>query len=90
MSDVILNFVKIHKTFESEGLNFTALKEISLEVRKGEFIGISGKSGSGKTTLLNIAGLIDAPTSGDLFVRNINTKSISDNELSLIRAQEIG
>ncbi|MGZ3787553.1 MAG: ABC transporter ATP-binding protein [Bacteriovorax sp.] len=90
MSDTILNFVNIHKIFSSEGIDFTALKDINLEIKKGEFIGLSGKSGSGKTTLLNLAGLIDPPTRGDLFINNINTKNISDNKLSLIRAQEIG
>jgi putative ABC transport system ATP-binding protein len=90
MSETILNFVNIQKTFSSEGIDFTALKNINLQIKKGEFIGLSGKSGSGKTTLLNLAGLIDPPTKGDLFIKNINTKNISDNQLSLIRAQEIG
>lgn len=90
MTDTILNFVNIYKIFSSEGIDFTALQNINLQIRKGEFIGLSGKSGSGKTTLLNIAGLIDHPSKGDLFLKNINIKNISDNELSLIRAQEIG
>ena len=90
MSETLLNFVNIHRTFSSEGIEFTALQNINLQIKKGEFIGLSGKSGSGKTTLLNLAGLIDPPTKGDIFFKNINTKSITDNELSLIRAQEIG
>lgn len=90
MSSTILNFVNISKTFSDEGTNFTALQNINLKIQQGEFIGLSGKSGSGKTTLLNIAGLIDPPTTGDLFIKNINIKNISDNELSLIRAQQIG
>ena len=90
MSDTILNFVNIYKIFASEGIDFTALQDINLQIKKGEFVGLSGKSGSGKTTLLNIAGLIDPPTKGNLFFKNINIKNINDNELSLIRAQEIG
>lgn len=90
MSETILNFVNIHKTFSGEGSDFTALQNINLKIKKGEFIGLSGKSGSGKTTLLNMAGLIDPPTKGDLFMRDVNIKSINDNELSLIRAQQIG
>lgn len=90
MTDTILNFVNIHKIFAAEGIDFTALRNINLQIRKGEFIGLSGKSGSGKTTLLNVAGLIDPPSIGDLFIKNINIKNITDNELSLIRAQEIG
>jgi putative ABC transport system ATP-binding protein len=90
MSETILNFVNIQKTFSSEGIDFMALKNINMQIKKGEFIGLSGKSGSGKTTLLNLAGLIDPPTKGELFIKNINTKNISDDQLSLMRAQEIG
>ena len=90
MSDCVLEFVNIEKNFSSDKINFTALKNINLSIKKGEFIGFSGKSGSGKTTLLNVAGLIDPPSSGDLFINNINTKQISDENLSLIRAREIG
>lgn len=90
MGETILKFVNIDKIFSSEGIDFEALKKINLDIHKGEFVGLSGKSGSGKTTLLNVAGLIDPPTRGDLFIRNINTKNISDNELSNIRAREIG
>lgn len=90
MEEIILNLINVHKTFASDGIDFTALSNINLQIKKGEFIGLSGKSGSGKTTLLNLAGLIDPPTKGELFIKNINIKNISDNELSLIRAQEIG
>ena len=90
MSEAILKFVDIQKTFSSEGMSFTALQNINLSIHSGELIGLSGKSGSGKTTLLNVAGLIDPPSKGNLFIRNINIKDISDDELSLIRAREIG
>jgi len=90
MSDIVLNFVNINKTFSADSMNFTALKNINLTIRKGEFIGFSGKSGSGKTTLLNVAGLIDPPTSGDLFINGHNIKNINDEQLSEIRSKEIG
>jgi putative ABC transport system ATP-binding protein len=86
----ILKFSNIHKVFSSDGLTFTALEKINFSISTGEFIGLSGKSGSGKTTLLNIAGLIDPPTRGDLFIKNINIKDLSDKTLSAIRAKEIG
>jgi putative ABC transport system ATP-binding protein len=89
-SDIILRFQDIHKVFASGGVNFTALDKINFTLHKGEFIGVSGKSGSGKTSLLNVAGLIDPPTRGDLFIKDINIKEISDTELSAIRAKEIG
>lgn len=90
MNDSVLNFVNINKTFTADGMNFTALKNINLTIKKGEFIGFSGKSGSGKTTLLNVAGLIDPPTQGDLYINNQNIKNINDEKLSLIRSREIG
>lgn len=86
----ILKFVNVSKDFNSGGVLFTGLKSVSLEVNQGEFIGLSGKSGSGKTTLLNIAGLIDPPSSGELFLRGKNISTLHDNELSKIRANEIG
>jgi putative ABC transport system ATP-binding protein len=91
VTEAILKFNAIKKIFSGEDTaDFTALTNINLTINKGEFIGLSGKSGSGKTTLLNIAGLIDPPTSGDLFFKGINIKNIDDDELSSIRAKEIG
>lgn len=90
MSEAVLRFQNIHKIHSSDGVDFVALEKINFTIHKGEFIGLSGKSGSGKTSLLNVAGLIDPPTRGDLFIKNINIKDLSDKELSLIRAQEIG
>ena len=88
--EAILRFENIHKVFSSDGILFTALKKIDFTIYQGEFIGLSGKSGSGKTSLLNIAGLIDPPTSGNLFVKNININEMHDKVLSDIRAKEIG
>ncbi len=91
MSETILKFCNIDKVFSAdESVDFKALSQINLEIKKGDFIGLSGKSGSGKTTLLNIAGLIDPPSSGELFFRSINIRNISDNDLSLIRLKDIG
>jgi putative ABC transport system ATP-binding protein len=89
-SDAVLRFQNIHKIFSSDGVDFVALEKINFTINKGEFIGLSGKSGSGKTSLLNVAGLIDSPSKGDLYIKNINIKELKDSELSLIRSQEIG
>lgn len=87
---IILQFQDVNKTFKMEDQSFVALNKINLSVYQGELIGLSGKSGSGKTTLLNVAGLIDAPSSGKLLVKGKNIKDFSDLELSNIRAQDIG
>jgi putative ABC transport system ATP-binding protein len=88
--DNVLKFINITKEFKAEGVSFTALSNISLEIKKGEFIGLSGKSGSGKTTLLNVAGLIDPPSKGELLINGKNISTLHDDELSRIRAEEIG
>lgn len=86
----LISFKNVGKTYKSEGITFEALKDISLDFFKGELIGLSGKSGSGKTTLLNVAGLIDPPTTGELFIDNVNIKTFNDNQLSQMRSQKIG
>lgn len=67
-----------------------ALKGIDLEIEAAEFIAIWGPSGSGKTTLLNLAGAIDEPTGGSLFINGTPVKSLSDNERSDLRGKTIG
>jgi len=67
-----------------------ALKDVSLEVEKSEFIAIAGPSGSGKSTLLNLVSAIDSPTSGEVLIDGVPLKSLDDNALSDLRANKIG
>jgi len=67
-----------------------ALKSISLEIHKNEYVAIMGASGSGKSTLMNILGCLDTPTSGDYTLNNNKVSNLSDNELAEIRNKEIG
>ncbi|MFZ5966138.1 MAG: ABC transporter ATP-binding protein [Bacillota bacterium] len=66
------------------------LKNISLTVKKGEFISIVGASGSGKSTLMNVIGALDRPTSGEYILDGAPIQDMSDNELSDIRNKKIG
>jgi len=86
----ILKFINVSKDFNTSSVVFSGLKNVNLEIFQGEFIGLSGKSGSGKTTLLNIAGLIDPPSGGELLIKGKNVRDFHDNELSNVRAKEIG
>lgn len=67
-----------------------ALKSVSLNIRKGEFVALMGPSGSGKSTLMNILGCLDTPTKGDYILNGIHVSDMSENELAEVRNKEIG
>jgi putative ABC transport system ATP-binding protein len=89
-NDIILKTEKLTKQY-GEGENaFLAVNGIDLEVRKGEFVAITGESGSGKTTLLNCLGSLDRPTSGSIIFDGRDITGLSDNALSAYRRRSIG
>jgi putative ABC transport system ATP-binding protein len=67
-----------------------ALNNVSLDIHSGEFLAVWGPSGSGKSTMMNIIGLIDAPTSGEVWFDGQNTRSLKDDELTDFRGHKIG
>lgn len=89
MNNVITleNITKIYSTKEIETI---ALSNVTLEIKKGEFVSVMGPSGCGKSTMLNIIGLLDAPTDGKLLIDNQQTNGLKDNALSQLRNQKIG
>ncbi len=78
------------KKFPVGGGFFTALKDINLNVKEGEFTGIVGPSGSGKTTLLNILGALDIPSEGDAIVLDQNIGKLSHKEAANLRNHYFG
>ena len=67
-----------------------ALKSVSLNINKGEFVALMGPSGSGKSTLMNILGCLDTPTKGEYILNGIDVSHMTDNELAEVRNSEIG
>lgn len=91
LSNNIIEMNNIVKSFYIGTENqLDILKNIDINVKKGEFISIVGASGSGKSTLMNIIGALDRPTSGTYILDSTNINDISDNGLSEIRNKKIG
>ncbi len=86
----IVKLSKINKIYTSGEVSFQALKDINLEVRKGEFLAVIGTSGSGKSTLMNIIGLLDHPTSGKYELDGQDTSHLKEDTLAGIRNKKIG
>ena len=86
----ILKIKNITKDYGIKGFKTRVLKDISLNVNKGDFIAIMGPSGAGKTTLLNIMSTLDKQTSGDVILDGIDVSKVKNKELSKLRREKIG
>lgn len=87
----LVHLKNINKIFElDEGITFQALKDVNINIERGEFVAITGPSGSGKSTLMNIIGLLDQPTTGSYELDGHNVAQLRENTLAGIRNQKIG
>ena len=86
----MIQLQNIKKVFRTEEIDTWALREVSLEVKNGEFVAIMGPSGCGKTTLLNIMGLLDTPTEGTYMLNGKEVSQLSERERTNIRRGTIG
>lgn len=80
----------INKTYKNGEQELRVLKDIDLEVEKGDFVAIMGPSGSGKSTLMNVIGLLDRPTSGEYFLEGQEVGNLSEKKLARVRNEQIG
>jgi len=86
----ILEFLNVSKDYSSDGQCVPALHDVTLSVEPGEFVALVGRSGCGKSTLLNLAGAMDFPTSGQVFVGGAMTSTLDDAGLTRLRRTKVG
>jgi len=84
------SFQSVTKEYAMDGEVVRALRGVTIDVPEGDYVAIMGASGSGKSTLLNLLGCLDRPTSGTIFLGDDDVSSLSDDQLSEIRASRIG
>jgi len=90
MNDYVIKTENINKIYGHDDIRVHALENVNIEVKRGEYIAIIGPSGSGKSTFMNLLGCLDKPTSGKLYIDNVDVSKLSDNQLAQIRREKIG
>ncbi len=90
MNDAVLSLQNINKTFHQGSITLDVLKNVSLDIHKGEIISLVGPSGCGKSTLLQIAGLLDNADSGTITINQHDVTDLRDKQRTLIRRHDIG
>jgi putative ABC transport system ATP-binding protein len=90
MASEIIRLEKISRHYRVGSEVVKALQEISLSIKKNEFVAMMGPSGSGKSTLMNVLGCLDTPTGGHYFLNGMDVSKMTDNELADVRNREIG
>ena len=88
--NTIIQLKDVVKTYQTGEISFTALKNITMDIQQGEFLGITGKSGAGKTTLLNMIAGVSEVTSGNIRFGDVELGTLSEDELARWRGQNLG
>ena len=86
----LIRLQKISRRYQMGAETVHALREVTLEIQRGEYVAIMGPSGSGKSTLMNLVGCLDTPTAGTYELNGSHVSEMNDNQLAEIRNREIG
>lgn len=87
---MLIRLDNVRKDYMLDKVRITALKNVSLDIGKGDFVCLMGPSGSGKSTMLHVMGCIENPSSGEVLINGENTKAMNDGALSRFRNRHIG
>jgi putative ABC transport system ATP-binding protein len=89
-SEILLKLDNVSKIYKMGKVEVPALKNINLEIKKGDFVAIIGASGSGKSTMMNLIGCLDIPTSGKIFLKSKEITTLRESDLAVLRGKSIG
>jgi len=90
LPDIVILTHKLTRDYDMGGEVVRALRGVSLQIRKNEYVAVMGPSGSGKSTFMNLIGCLDTPTAGEYWLNGQKVSDLSDDELARIRNKEIG
>jgi putative ABC transport system ATP-binding protein len=90
MNKSIIQLKNVRKVYQMDEVKVKALDGVSINITKGDFVAVMGPSGSGKSTLLHMIGCLDRPSTGKVFLNNVDISKLNDSQLARLRGREIG
>lgn len=90
MENILIAFQNVWKNYQMGEVQVNALKNMSVNLRRGEFVAIIGPSGSGKSTMMNLVGCLDIPSKGKIFLKGRNIAQLQESDLAALRGRTIG